>query len=74
MRTAKKIKSGKLIKKIRASLGLTQIEFSEMFGISRSHLSHIENGDARVGIRLVPAIVTVASKVNIILTIEDLIK
>ena len=39
---------GELIAKIRKSKGITQLELSELSGLARSHITHIERGDYNV--------------------------
>jgi transcriptional regulator with XRE-family HTH domain len=42
---------GSIIRKLRLSRGLEQVEFADRTGISQSHLSKIENGEANPSLR-----------------------
>jgi transcriptional regulator with XRE-family HTH domain len=44
---------GAKIREVRKAEGRTQVDVAKALGITQSHLSAIERGDATVGIRLV---------------------
>ena len=44
---------GQRIRDVRKAKNITQVELAPKIGIQQSHLSAIERGDARVGLRLV---------------------
>lgn len=48
MQTDRKATTQKRLKKLRNSLGLSQVEFSNSIGIEQAHLSMIENGKAKI--------------------------
>ncbi len=54
MKTSKRL--GHQIQKLRKETGLTQEEFAEKLGISRTHMGHIEQGRKTPSIKLMEKI------------------
>ncbi len=54
MRTSERL--GNRIQKLRKETGLTQEEFAEKLGISRTHMGHIEQGRKTPSIKLMERI------------------
>lgn len=65
---------GEVIKKIREKTGMTQAEFSENIGCKQNTLSQYENGKADPSIKIGLAIITLAKKYKIKITLEDIFR
>ncbi len=59
---------GKMIRRYRKSMGVTQAELAEISGIEPSNISHIERGATKVSL---PTLVKIANALNV--SLDDLV-
>jgi transcriptional regulator with XRE-family HTH domain len=64
---------GIIIRNLRIALGLSQIKFSDLLGITQAHLSYIEAGERNPSYKISYKIKNLAKIKGIDISLEDII-